>query len=309
LKYFGITRTGPATTRVTVDGGPSKKYVDSDATEATLDAETLVGVSPGVQLYLYEMPQFATASNPLKNITDAFNRVVSDNKVDTVNSSFGICESEDTSVSKSWDHIAMQGTALGITFHASTGDDGSSGCNAGGGVEAPASSPHFVAVGGTTLFLESTGTYQGELGWAGSGGGLSTVFAMPTFQHGIKNASPVGRNLPDIAFDGNPSTGIALYYGSTWNTSFDPLGGTSLASPLFGALLDQIEQIDGGRLGLVAAKLYSLSAVGYTRGSLIEFHDSIEGSNGIYLARIGYDQVTGIGSFDAWNLAQLLKKD
>jgi hypothetical protein len=82
-----------------------------------------------------------------------------------------------------------------------------------------------------------------------------------------------------------------------------------LASPLFGALLDQIEQIDGGRLGLVAAKLYSLSAVGYTRGSLIEFHDSIEGSNGIYLARIGYDQVTGIGSFDAWNLAQLLKKD
>lgn len=308
LKYFGITRTGPATTRIVIDGGPNKKYVDADATEATLDAETLVGVAPGVQLYLYEMPEFSAGADPEKNITDAYNRVVSDNKVDTVSSSFGLCENADSSATKAWDHIAMQGTALGITFHASTGDQGSYGCNAGGGVEAPASSPHFTAVGGTTLFLQATGTYEGELGWLGSGGGFSIEFAPPAFQHGVKNASPIGRNLPDVAFDANPSTGIALYYGGTWNTAFNPLGGTSLASPLFGALLDQIEQVDGGRLGLVDTKLYALSSAGYARGALTEFHDVIEGVNGMYVAKIGYDNVTGIGSFDAWNLAQLMGK-
>jgi kumamolisin len=308
LKYFGINRTGPATQRVMIDGGPSTKFVDSDATEATLDTETLVGVSPGIQLYLYEMPQFAVAANPEKNITDAYNQVVSDNKVDSVNSSFGICESADPSSTKAWDHIATQGVALGMTFHASTGDEGAYGCNAGGGVEAPASSPHFLAVGATTLLLQSTGAYQGELGWLGSGGGFSMEFPTPTFQRRVKNATMLGRNLPDVAFDGNPDTGIALYYGGTWNTTFNPIGGTSLASPLFGALLDQIEQVNGGRLGLVATKLYALSSAGYTRGALPEFHDVIEGTNGMYVARIGYDNVTGIGSFDAWNLAQLLGK-
>jgi kumamolisin len=308
LSYFGVKRTGPATARVSVDGGPGKHFVDDDSLEATLDAESLVGVSPGVALHVYEIPEFAAAKNPEKNITDAYNRVVSDNAVDTVNSSFGLCETADIADALAWDHIATQGAALGITFHASSGDLGSYACGTSGGVNAPASSPHFVAVGGTTLLLTTSGAYSGEEGWADSGGGYSARFPLPAFQHGIKNVYPSRRNLPDVAFDADPDTGIALYYGGTWNNADDPLGGTSLSSPLFGALLDQIEQVTGGRLGLVATKLYAIASAGYVHGKQTEFHDVLMGSNGLFVAGIGYDNVTGIGSFDAWNLAQLLEK-
>ena len=53
-----------------------------------------------------------------------------------------------------------------VTFLAATGDYGEpSGY--------PAYSPNVVAVGGTTLTTDSSGDYLGEVGWSGSGGGLS----------------------------------------------------------------------------------------------------------------------------------------
>jgi subtilase family serine protease len=309
LSYFGVKRTGRATTRVAVDGGAASKYFNADSTEATLDAETLVSISPGVNLYMYEIPEFSIAKDPIGNITDAYARVVADNKVDTVNSSFGLCEGSDATGSKAWDHLAQQAAALGITFHASTGDDGAYACSNGGGVQAPASSPHVLAVGGTTLLDSTTGAYQAEEGWADSGGGISLLFSFPSYQNKVANTDSEGRNLPDVAFDADPTTGAALYYGGTWNSLYDPIGGTSLASPICGALLAQIEQIDGGkRLGLVAARLYPLASSGYRRGTKTEFHDVIIGFNGMYNAQIGYDMVTGIGSFDTWNLAALMGK-
>lgn len=309
LSYFGVKRTGPATKRVAVDGGGVSKYYNPDSTEATLDAETLVGISPGVSLYMYEIPEFATAKNPIGNITDAYSKVVADNKVDTVNSSFGLCESSDATGAKAWDHIAQQGAALGITFHASSGDLAAYACGNGGGVEAPASSSHILAVGGTTLLDGTTGAYQAEEGWIDSGGGISLLFSFPSYQNKVASTVSEGRNLPDLAFDANPTTGAALYYGGTWNNLDNPIGGTSLASPICGALLAQIEQINGGkRLGLVAAKLYPLASGGYLRGAKTEFHDIIIGTNGMYHAQTGYDMVTGIGSFDAWNIAELMGK-
>jgi kumamolisin len=308
LRYFGVKRTGPPTTRVAVDGGPDKRYVDSDATEATLDTETIVGISPGVKLTLYEMPQFAAATDPEKEITDAYDLVVSDNAVDAVNSSFGACESAEASDSKAWDHIAAQGTALGITFHASTGDFGSFQCSSGGGVAAPASSSHFVAVGGTTLLVSGAGAYQGEAGWVDSGGGFSVEFGLPSYQRGIKNVKSFGRNLPDVSFDADPTTGLALFYGGTWNNAEDPIGGTSLSSPIFGALLDQIEQQGGKRLGMVQVSLFKLAKIGYSLDNSVIFHDQLVGSNGLYVAVPGYDNVTGIGSFDTSNLARQMEK-
>src|SRR5207302_1140307 len=58
----------------------------------------------------------------------------------------------------------------GVTFVASSGDSGS-----WYGPEWPASSPNVLSVGGTTLGLkDSSGTYGGETGWSGSGGGVSS---------------------------------------------------------------------------------------------------------------------------------------
>ena len=64
-----------------------------------------------------------------------------------------------------WDNIAKQGAAKGITFAASSGDDGAFQCG-GLGVSAPASSPHFVAVGGTSI---GAPLVAGIYGLAGNG--------------------------------------------------------------------------------------------------------------------------------------------
>jgi pseudomonalisin len=314
LKYFAVKRTGPATRRVFLKGA-STQVTDP---EMTLDASTIVGTAPGVTLSIYVIPTLKDTY-----ITDAYARVVSDNKVAIVNSSFGGCESFGFNDAPTWDHIAKQGAALGMTFSASSGDFGASACGPGEGVSAPASSPEFVAVGGTQLQVDLNGTYQGETGWNGSGGGFSEIFALPAWQHGVKNTLKYGRNLPDVSFDAYPETGIALYYSGAlpascgspgWNTCYDPVGGTSLASPLFCAMLAQAEQLDGARFGLVGPTLYARwKAVGYASAHDVYFHDIIIGWNGDlntsgYRAQVGYDLITGIGSADGWNFAGLLKK-
>jgi hypothetical protein len=63
---------------------------------------------------------------------------------------------------------------VGITFAAASGDSGAS-----GGVEWPSSSADVLAVGGTTLFIDSAGNYQNEVAWSGSGGGASRFTAEP----------------------------------------------------------------------------------------------------------------------------------
>jgi hypothetical protein len=93
-----------------------------------------------------------------------------------------------------------------------------------------------------------------------------------------------------------------LYYGGSWNTEYDPLGGTSLSSPLFGAALTEVDQALGKRAGLEAETLYAdLAKKGYkSSGGVVYFHDITSGSNGLdspgYSAKKGYDRATGIGS-------------
>jgi kumamolisin len=300
LSYFNVTRDGPATSRVLVDGGPPSGDQDGDSIETTLDVETIVSNAPGTALYVYEMPALSN-----QDITDSYNKVVSDNLVDTANSSFGGSElAIGKTTVEAWDSIAEQGGALGITFHASSGDSGSD----GGAVEAPASSPHFVAIGGTDLSVDSNGNYTGETGWSGSGGGVSHVFPVPKYQKSITGVLKTGRNVPDLAFDADPYTGAAYYYGGSWNTAYNPLGGTSLASPIFGASLTETDEVLGARTGLAAVDIFAFFKKNGYGTTTTYFHDITSGSNGEYRAGTGYDRVTGIGSTDAFNLVAAFEK-
>lgn len=305
LAYFRVVRTGPSTTRVFVDGGPPSGYT-ADSVEATLDAQTLVSLAPGAALYVYEMPSIQSNTY----ITDTYNQVVSDNKVDTLNSCFGVPEGAlPLSTAKAWDAIAEQGAAKGITFHAASGDSG------GGYVYVPATSPHVVAVGGTTLNLTKTGRWYSETGWGyevnggwiGSTGGVSQVFPTPPWQAVASGVVPTGRNVPDVAFDGDPYTGTALYYNGSWNSKEDPIGGTSLASPIFGAAIAEIDQMVGGRTGLAGPALFKLwEKDGYSSGNDLLFHEITQGFNGVDFDHSGYNLVTGIGSMEVWHVAQKL---
>jgi kumamolisin len=298
LTYFKIARTGPATKRILLQGGPPQGDASADSLEAALDAEALVGDAPGTALSVYEIPKLSNGA-----ITDAYNRVVSDNKVDTVNSSFGACEVDIGSKTlKAWTVIFKQAVAKGITFHASTGDSGGSLC-----ASAPASSPYVVAVGGTALTVGTGGAWAAEAAWAGGGGGISTAFALPAWQAGLAGSVNRGRNIPDVALDADPYSGFALYFTGSWNTQFNPIGGTSLSSPIFGAAVTEIDQMRNGRSGLLGSSLYGvLGSHGYGSGTSANFHDITQGNNGIYYATPGYDLSTGIGSIDAWNIGGLL---
>lgn len=297
LGYYGIVRTGPSTTRVEVDGGATydSTFSTSNASvEATLDVETIVGNAPGTHLYMYLFPELSD-----QDIEDGYNQAVSDDAVDIVNSSFGGCETSDTSFDTTLDSIAQQGAAEGITFSASSGDSGSAECGTsllglGGssGVAAPASVPHFVAVGGTTLTVTSTGAYSSEVAWDDSGGGTSTVFAEPSYQDGIAKSTS-GRNVPDLAYTADPNSGDSLYFDGSWD---GPIGGTSWASPIFCAVQTEINQRDGARAGFVNPRIYAA----YTKYGYTVFHDITSGSNGSFSAAPGYDEVTGIGSTQSY---------
>ncbi len=301
LTNFGINLedSGGSLNRRCVDQATCTAYT-SDQVEATLDTEVALGIAPATNFWLYIIPSLAD-----NYILDAYSRAVTDHIVQTVNSSFGACENNFTDgFPQLADQIAVQGAGIGQTFDASTGDAGAfgffGGC-AAPGVSAPADGPHFVAVGGTSLYIDPvSGAFLNETAWSClngfcTGGGVSSIFPEPSYQVGIPNVIPSGRNMPDLAFDGDPGTGASFYLNGAWS---GPIGGTSLSAVIFGAALTVSEQVANVKAGFFNPYLYAAySDFGYgpVRGNPI-FRDITTGSNGYYFAKPGYDQVTGIGA-------------
>lgn len=292
LAYFHRNRTGPATKRVLVDGGPPQGN-GPDSIETALDVEQIVSIAPGTALYVYEV----TYDEPTNaNFIDIYNQVVTDDKVDTLNTSYGYCETAmPDGYPASLNAVAKQGNALGITFHSASGDSGSGwdGCT-GVAVATPVDIPHNVGIGGTTLFVDSNGNETNEVGWDGSGGGVSVLFGVPNYQKNVPTLIAGGRNIPDLAFDADPGSGASYYFGGGWA---GPIGGTSMASPIFGASLTEMNQVLGSRAGHFNVKLYKKwLANGYGSGPNTYFRDITSGSIPPYHAGPGYDQMSGIGA-------------
>jgi hypothetical protein len=176
----------------------------------------------------------------------------------------------------------------GVTFVASTGDEGSPG-------NYPAYSPNVVAAGGTNLVLNSDGSYQSESAWSGSGGGTSTFEREPAYQVGVQSTGK--RTISDMAFDADPSTGVAVYdsYNNPSSSPWEEVGGTSVAAPSLAALIAIADQgrvaagyatLDGSTQTLPA--LYSLPAS--------DWNAITSGGNGAFQAGAGYNEVTGLGT-------------
>ncbi len=226
----------------------------------------------------------------------------------------------------------------GVVVTAASGDSGYlRRKEIGSGVEYPASSPHVVSVGGTSLKMMGVGgqAWASESIWGGSGGGCSVNFPAPAWQRGVSDWSSVGcgtgsqskRAANDVAADADPYTGVAVYdsvpYLSPGEPPRDgrppgwtPLGGTSAASPIVASMF----ALAGGSHGVAypAQTLYSHLGSGL-------LHDITEGGNGacegfyedgcsgslvplsledcgqgalICNASAGYDGPSGVGSAD-----------
>lgn len=158
-----------------VDGGSGAFDPTSDiAAEASLDTQMSLGTAPGARETLYDIPDLNDDS-----IADAYKAVDEDNAVDVVSSSFGQCELyytpaynngvDYTGVLKVFHSLFQQGNSQGITFVASSGDNGAvpcvseafavkpvNGTSFVAGVETPADDPNVTAVGGTNLSTSAT---------------------------------------------------------------------------------------------------------------------------------------------------------
>ena len=183
--------------------------------------------------------------------------------VSVVSMSWG---SSEFSGEKSYDSAFSQ---TGVTFVAASGDEGAP-------AEWPGTSPGVLAVGGTTLNLTSTGAYSSETGWADSTGGLSSYESEPTFQNVVQSTGKRGE--PDIAFDANPNSGVAVYdsVATGGQSGWFEVGGTSLGAPSWAGLIATANQ------GRVLNKLGALSNGQTTLYTLqaASYHDIISGSNG-----------------------------
>jgi len=73
---------------------------------------------------------------------------------------------------------------------------------------------NVVAVGGTTLNVNSSGAYQSETAWSFGGGGISAYETQPGFQKSIVTQSTTRRTIPDVSFDADPYTGVPAHPSS-----------------------------------------------------------------------------------------------
>ncbi len=260
--------------------------------EIALDVEWSHAIAPKANIILVEGNTATT-----QDLGTAILLARSLPQVSVVSMSFGGSETSDE-LSQDFAFTTPAGHQ-GITFLASTGDNG-----APGGY--PAFSRNVVGVGGTSLFTDSAGNYVSETGWSGSGGGISQFEPQPAFQKGVVTQSTTMRTIPDVAFDADPATGVAIFDSTDFgaSTPWDQIGGTSFACPAWAGIIAIADQ-DRAQLGLgtldgatqTLPKLYSLPPSA--------FHDITTGNNG-FPAGPGYDLVTGIGTPQAQVLVPLL---
>jgi kumamolisin len=204
------------------------------------------------------------------------------------------------------DEAFQAAATMGITVCVASGDNGSSdGVSSGDHVDFPASSSFALACGGTSLH-GSKNTITSEAVWndgssgGASGGGISTFFALPTWQSGLSARKLTGnavsltmRGVPDVAGDADPETG----YDVRVDGSNTVIGGTSAVAPLWAGLIARINAATGKPAGYVNPLLYG------KQGAL---RDITTGNNGDFEAAKGWDACTGLGSPNGASLSTTL---
>ncbi len=312
--YMGIANP-PVVTWVGVDGVVNNYTGDifSDDWIVTADIEIIGTIAPDSSIQVVFAPN--TTDGLYNALVEAF---ASSNTI--VSTVWGQPEAQwPLSTMLAIDNLVADATNDGVTVIASSGSHGSSDGISDGlaHVDFPASSPHVLAVGTTTLLSD---TYHKErvletawnegYGLNATGGGVSDVFAVPEYQKqsGInpKSANPghhTGRGVPDVSSVGDPLGYYAIpiyvdgfnFYtypappGPYASLTFLDLPCGTVATPTWAGLVARLKSIASPEkaLGLLQPELY--------KNRCKWFVDIIQGSNGAYCAHKGYDLTTGLG--------------
>jgi subtilase family serine protease len=196
-----LNQSGQATSLPGTD--PSGAGTDNWELEESLDVEWVHAIAPGAQIILVE-----ANSQSLSDLMASVTTAASQPGVSVVSMSWGFAEGQ--SVFAADEATYDPDFAVpGVTFVASTGDYGAA------DPEYPAFSPNVVAVGGTSLMLNTDNSYNSETGWGyqssalgmfiGSGGGISQYEPEPAYQEAVQSTG--ARTTPDVALVADPATG------------------------------------------------------------------------------------------------------
>jgi kumamolisin len=294
--FSNLGITPPQVTAISVDSATNQPTGDPNSSDAEvlLDIEVSGAVAPGAAIAVYFAP------NTSQGFLDAITTAVHDQTTNpnVISISWGGAESTWTSQAmQSYDQAFQDAVALGVMVCTASGDDGSDDDQTDGQahVDFPSSSPNVLSCGGTTL-ESSNGNIQSEVVWndgsgnGASGGGVSEIFPLPTYQQSANvpvsvNTGFVGRGVPDVAGDADPNTG----YNVEVDGQAIVVGGTSAVAPLWSALIALLNQQLGKSVGFLNNSIYgALSTTG--------FNDIVSGNNGAYSAGPGWDACTGWGS-------------
>jgi kumamolisin len=292
--YFkGLGQKAPKVTAVSVDKGKNSPGNASGADgEVMLDIEVSAAVALGAKIVVYFAP------NTDQGFFDAISSAVHDttNKPSVISISWGGPESSWTAQAMTaLDAACQSAAALGITITVAAGDNGSSDGATGNNVDFPASSPHVLACGGTKLAGNGS-TITSEVVWneqasgeGATGGGVSNVFALPSWQARVKVPAPTGgsggRGVPDVCGDADPETGYQVRVDGQSMV----IGGTSAVAPLWAGLIALNNQQNGKSAGFIQPQIYAAKAAS-------AFNDIVSGNNGAFSAGPGWDACTGLGS-------------
>jgi kumamolisin len=274
-----------------------------------LDIEVAGALAPGADIVVYFAP------NSDAGFLDAVSQAAHADPTPTaISISWGQSEDGWTGQAlQAFDQAMADAATLGVTVTAAAGDDGSADRVSDGNahVDFPASSPHVLGCGGTKLVADTTsGTATSETVWnngagnGATGGGVSDIFALPTWQQavGVPAASVpgTGRGVPDVAADADPSTGYRVRVDGRDVV----IGGTSAVAPLWAALVARLAQKAGQPFGLLQPLIYA----GVEAGAVAPgFRDITDGDNGAYAAGPGWDACTGLGVPDGQTLVGVVQ--
>jgi len=286
--------------------------------EVSLDIEMAMSMAPGLSgIVVFE----GNLTNFIPN--DVLNAMAASNTICNLSSSWGWHGGPSATTDSIFQTMAAQGQSFFSAsgdrdaFPAGFMDDSSQNTT-------PSSSPYITQVGGTTLTMNGSGSsYASETVWnwglergsdfdgVGSSGGVSSYYAIPTWQQGVNSfaangGSPTMRNIPDVAM---MADWVYVFFDQTNGV----VSGTSCAAPLwagFMALVNQQAATNGQPpVGFINPAVYELaneSIYAQVFNDITTGNNTWSSSSNAYYAVPGYDLCTGVGTPAGTNLINAL---
>lgn len=261
LNLVGIGSNFANLSEVDVNGGVAAP--GPGESEVLLDIDAVMSLAPGAKVVVFDSPFQGPGT-----FQSLLNAMISAG-VNVISNSWAYCENEtDAADVQSINSILQTAAADGITVVSGTGDHGST-CldGAGNTIPVPADAQYITAVGGTEAQPSLLGSYGSETWWNGVNGtpptgqggfGVSRFFPSPTYQTPLTSSAM--RSVPDVSAPADPLQGFRICQADNGGCPSNFLyGGTSVAAPIWAAIIAVLNQELGHNLGFLNPTLYGLA--------------------------------------------------